>query len=227
MTKIFALLTFLVTVVFSAGGATAGQILKSDFYPPFQQDRAMQEENITPEDLQKLDAGKTIIHKRSVPKGRKGAHFMAARTVRGSVDHTFDVVMDCKGQPAYVPHLAACTNSYVKSVSEPAIVNFVQTEKLKFGFGFISKEVIYTLDVFAMRPYVKGWVFREGDLKSTEGYWRIIPYKDGRQILIYDIYLEPGLAVPGWIQEILTKQDLPGAVESYAKRADNPAPVKD
>lgn len=202
----------------------AGDVFSSPMFPPFEAGMAMREENLNENDLREIEAGKTIVRSRPLPPGRKGTHVMAAAWVRGTVEEVFAVVVDCKGQPAYVPHLMSCTNTYAQSASEPAVIRYEQTEKLKFGFAFITKEVNYTIRMFEIRPYVRGWTLKSGDIQSTEGYFRVIPHKNGRQILLYDVYLNPGTVLPEWIQEILTQSDMPKTVEAYIKRVETAAP---
>ena len=226
--KIPAALFFGLTSGVALPPAGAGEVQPSSpVYPAFRSDQAMQEEKLSELDLRDLDAGKTIVRSRPMPPGQKGTHFMAAATVRGSVEQIFAVVTDCKGQPAFVPHLVACANTYAKSASEPAIVNYEQTERLKFGIGFLSKTVDYTNDAFEIRPFVRGWKFKTGDLKASEGYFRILPYKQGRQILLFDTLLDPGSALPDWIMKILTQSDLPKTVEAYKRRAEKIAEEAD
>lgn len=193
----------------------------SPVFPPFEADKALQEERLTAADLKELEAGKTIVRSRAVPPGKDGAHVMSAALVKAAPEVIFEVVIDCKGNPAYIPHLVECSNTYAGGASEPPVAVYEQTEKLRFGFGFISKDIRYTLRAFHMRPVMRGWVLKKGDIKATEGYYRIIPYKDGKQILLYSVYTDPGTVVPDFIQEALTKRDLPKNVEAFKKRAES------
>ena len=211
--------------LFAAAGtrAFAGEMPTSAVYPAFRPDKALEEEKLTEADLREIETGKTIVRSRPMPPGKKGAHVMAARWVMASQNQAYAVVMDCKGQPGYVPHLLSCTNTFPEGSTAPVVPYYEQTEKLKFGFAFISKEVNYTIRAFTMRPFMRGWTLKGGDISACEGYFRILPYKDGHQILLYDLYLDPGTVLPGWIQEILTKSDLPKTVEAYARQAENVA----
>lgn len=213
------LLLVFATVVF-VGRVEAATLPKSPVFPPFQQDKALQEEGLTTADLKKIEAGEIIVKSRPVPPGKKGAHVMAAGLVRGTTEQVFAVVMDCHGQPSYTPHLVICQNTYPDGVDPAKADEYDQYQKLKFGFSFVSKEVTYTNRMFALRPYVSAWVLKEGDIADSVGYWRVIPYKQGAQILVYVVYNDPGIAVPGWVQEILIKQDLPGTVKAFRNRVE-------
>lgn len=220
MTKVVTASIFLLAALFYVAPAMAEGVPASPYYPAFHPEKALQEEKFSEADLKDLDTGETLIRSRKMIKGKKGAHVMSAILVAGSVEKIFAVVMDCKGQPEYIPHLVGCSNTYAPGVSEAAVVKYEQTEKLKFGFGFISKEVEYTLHVFAVRPYVRGWTLKSGDIEATEGYWRVVPYKKDHQILVYDVYTNPGTVIPGWVQDILIKQDLPNTLVAFKKRVE-------
>lgn len=203
--------------------ARGAEMPHSVLFPAFEPDKALQEEKLTPADLHELEAGETIVRSRAVPPGKDGAHVMAATLVRATPEQIIAAVLDCPSKPKGIPHLVACSNTYPQAASEASVVVYEQTEKLRFGFGFISKEVNYTLNAFHKPPYVRGWTLKKGDIKATEGYYRVIPYKDGKQILLYSVYTDPGSVVPDFIQESLTQSDLPKNVEAFKKAAESRA----
>jgi hypothetical protein len=190
-------------------------IPQSPIFPAFDMKDPLAEEKFAPEDFEAMKKGEVIVKARPFPKEWKGAHVMAAAMVKGNVKDIFSVVIDCDGQPSYTPRLEICKNTYPAGVSAANAVAFEQYQKLKFGFGFISREVTYTNNMFLIPPYVMGWTLKEGDIAASSGYWRVIPYEKDRQILLYNVYTDPGMAVPGWIQELLTKSDLPATVKAW------------
>jgi hypothetical protein len=196
---------------------------RSVLFPAFDAEKALQEEKLTPADLRELEAGEIIVRTRAVPPGKDGAHIMAAALVNAPPERIIEVVLDCPSEPNGIPHLVTCSNTYQQPASDASVVVYEQTEKLRFGFAFISKEVSYTLNAFHKPPYVRGWTLKQGDIKATEGYYRVIPYKDGKQILLYSVYSDPGTVLPDFVQETLTKSDLPKNVEAYKKAAERRA----
>lgn len=207
--------------VTAPAAAPARVVPESPVFPLFVIENGIAEEKLTKKELEKIEKGEVVVLSRAVPKGREGTHVVAVALVKAPAQEIFEVVMDCKGQPKFVPHLAKCKNTYAPGVPPAEASHYLQYQKLKFGFGFVSKEVEYTNAMFAIRPYVSGWVLdkkNKGDIDDSEGYWRIIPYKEGTNILLYDVYNNPGMAVPDWIQEILVKSDLPKTVEAMRDR---------
>lgn len=210
-------------LLLSTAPVLAADMPRSALFPAFDPDKALQEEKLTPADLHELEAGETIVRSRAVPPGKDGAHVMAAALVKATPEQIIEVVLDCPSKPKGIPHLVTCSNTYARAASDADVVVYEQTEKLRFGFGFISKDVSYTLNAFHKPPYVRGWTLKKGDIKATEGYYRVIPYKDGRQILLYSVYTDPGSVVPDFVQETLTKSDLPKNVEAYKQAAERRA----
>jgi hypothetical protein len=200
--------------------AEAALVPASPVFPKFVIENGIAEEKLSKAQLAKLEAGETLVVARPLPKGREGTHVVAAALVKAPAQEIFDVIMDCKGQPKFVPHLDTCKNTYAPGVAPQEATRYKQYQKLKFKFVF-TKQIEYTNEMFAIRPYVSGWVLdkqNKGDIDDSEGYWRIIPYKEGANILFYDVYNNPGMAVPDWVQEILVKGDLPKTVEAMRDR---------
>lgn len=191
---------------------------KSWVFPKFDPANAIAEEKLTAKDLKAIEGGEVVVRSRPVPKGQSGTHVVAFGLVDASPAQVFAVVMDCAGQLEFVPHLEDCKNTYEPGVEPATATRYKQYQKLKFGFGFVSKEIKYTNNMFALRPHVSGWVLDKGDIEKSEGYWRVIPYK-GKTLLLYDVFSNPGMAVPDWVQEILVKSDLPATVEAFRDRA--------
>ncbi len=195
--------------------SAANEPPKSPVFPAWDMKNPLAEEKLTAEQLKELEEGEIITFARPKPKGWDGAHVVAVGLVKAPVEKIYEVVMDCTGQPRYTPHLEECKNTYSPGTDPATATTYKQYQKLKFGFGFISKEVTYTNSMFAIRPWVSGWVLDKGDIAQSIGYWRVIPYKDGANLLLYDVYSDPGMAVPDFIQEALTKSDLPNTVAAF------------
>lgn len=204
--------------VTAATKAQVSLVPNSPVFPKFELANGIAEEKITAKDLEQLENGKVLIKSRPVPKGFKGTHVAGMAIIDATTQQVFDVVMDCTGQVEFVPHLEACKNTYAEGVQPATAIQYDQYQKLKFGFGFVSKTIEYTNSMFAIRPYISGWVLKKGDIEQSEGYWRVIPYKDGKQIIVYDVYNNPGMAVPDWVQEILIKSDLPNTIKVFRDR---------
>ena len=203
----------LVSLVVSS--ATADERPQSPVFPPFSMDNPIAEENLSDEDLKEMAAGEVIVRSRPVPEGYKGTHVMSAAMVPASVEEIFAAVIDCDSLHEFVPRLEECTNIYAEGADPATATTFDQYQKLLFSFAFIKREITYTNHMFLIRPHVIGWVLKEGDVDASEGYWRVIPYNEEQNILLYNVFNNPGIAIPTRIQESLTKRDLPGTVEAF------------
>ena len=226
MTLFFRLFATLAVVLAMLSPAVAGERLQSAVFPPFSTENPIAEEELSEEDLEEMAAGETIVRSRPVPEGYTGTHVMSAAMVPASVEEIFETVIDCDSLHNFVPRLEECKNIYAEGADPATATTFKQYQKLHFSFAFITREITYTNYMFLERPHVIGWVLKEGDIDASEGYWRVIPYDDSKNILLYNVFNNPGIAIPRRIQESLTKRDLPGTVEAFrdeilARRSEN------
>ena len=58
---------------------------------------------------------------------------------------------------------------------------------------------------------------KENEIRDTTGSWLVKPHKDGC-LLFYSVALDSGHAVPGWLEDYLTKKDLPNVIKAVKKR---------
>jgi len=59
------------------------------------------------------------------------------------------------------------------------------------------------------------WEFVEGDIRDTSGYYKLFPLDEGtKTLLIYHVYSDPGIWVPQFIQDMITKGTMPGVVRA-------------
>ena len=58
---------------------------------------------------------------------------------------------------------------------------------------------------------------KENEIRATTGFWAVKPHKDGC-LVYYSVALDTGHAVPGWLEDYLTKKDLPSVVTAVKKR---------
>jgi hypothetical protein len=202
----------------------APQIPASPIFPQFSEVNALEEEGISPAEVQQLERGQIVIQRRSVPADLKGTNAAAIALVRGSVEEIMSVVLDCESQPQFVPHLVECRNEFEPGATSPTS-QYRQFQRLRIGWGFLYKELTYTNRMFRLPPYVSGWEMIAGDLEQSAGYWRIIPYRGEKQILVYNVFHQPGMAVPTWVQDILLNKDLPRTVEAFRDRVEAKRPA--
>lgn len=124
---------------------------------------------------------------------------------------------------------------YMPNVDKSKIVKEVSGDKLvetELDFGLFDVE--YTLKMSKTvedsnsKSFAKvSWKRVSGEMKEIEGYWLLykIHKKDssGKEkegvAVKYVSYVDPGLAIPGWIQDMLTEGAVPDLFEAIEKRS--------
>ncbi|RJO71550.1 MAG: hypothetical protein C4523_04265 [Myxococcales bacterium] len=87
---------------------------------------------------------------------------------------------------------------------------------LKVGLSRVSyrQNILHYLD-----SYME-WEYVHGDLKHTAGYYKFFPYSEGRKTLVvYNVETDPGLPLPGFLLDLLTKSSMPDVIRAIRKGA--------
>jgi ribosome-associated toxin RatA of RatAB toxin-antitoxin module len=139
----------------------------------------------------------------------------AVFTVYAKPEKCFDIISDIPRYPEFMPNITK--TSFVKKTDCCLIYDFV------FKAAFM--DMAYTVSVNNERTgdqYKSGWNYVKGDLKETKGSWIIEPVKDSGEVSIirYNVYLDPGSFMPGWLQNRLTAGSIPDMICAIKKRAE-------
>ena len=64
------------------------------------------------------------------------------------------------------------------------------------------------------------------DIAGTQGAWRLAPLEDGSVTLLrYEVWVDPGRAVPGFVERALTRRSLPKVVGSVCREVERRFPA--
>ena len=175
-------------------------------------------EHVDDEMWSDLRKGKVLTQRRPVPDDKSGTRVAAFAIVRASAGEVFEVISDCERLPEFMPNFDRCT--YVEPDDPLPSNERWARQELTFGFRpmRVNIEMIQHNELFP--PHRLTWRRVSGDTRYNEGYWRIVPVSDGVQFLVYDLLVDAGRAVPGWIQRILTERDLPNVVDVVRERVE-------
>lgn len=177
---------------------------------------ALREERITHKDYEKLAAGDIVTQQRETPKDKTGVHVAAFAIIRGTQEQVFDIVADCKRQPEFMPNFKACE---MVTPDQPLPPNERWNEnRLEFGFFPLKFKVAIVQHAKLYPPHKLSWARVRGDIKVSEGYWRVVPLAAGVNLLVYDTLSDPGGVVPTSIQRSLIEHTLPATVAAVRKR---------
>jgi coenzyme Q-binding protein COQ10 len=124
----------------------------------------------------------------------------AAVLVDAPVERVWEVMVDCPHAPEFVPGMRECR------VLEHAEDHEVIEHRVKV-FSFLP-EVRYTFRA-DYRPRERiDFARTGGDLRAMEGSWTLARL-DGRTLVRYSVYLDPGFLVPQWAVRRALRSDLP------------------
>jgi len=124
----------------------------------------------------------------------------AAVLVDAPVERVWKVMVDCPHAPEFVPGMRECR------VLEHADDHDVIQHRVKI-FSFLP-EVRYTFRA-DYRPRERiDFARTGGDLRAMEGSWTLARL-EGKTLVRYSVYLDPGFLVPQWAVRRALRSDLP------------------
>jgi ribosome-associated toxin RatA of RatAB toxin-antitoxin module len=176
------------------------------------------------DEQQKKAISKGEIVVREVAAGKKGRTFEAIGLVKASRKIVAQVLTDYRTYPEFMPHVSSL--EIVEQRGPEAVLDYTLTLPL----GKIKK---YRLRISARAPADKLTVLqwqlqkRPGlnpaeTIADTTGYWRIEDAGEGRSLVLYHVYTDPG-PVPfglGWIVDVLSRKSVPEVLLQTSRRAE-------
>ncbi|MBI5526370.1 MAG: hypothetical protein HY897_08540 [Deltaproteobacteria bacterium] len=166
---------------------------------------------LTEKQQTEVDEGEVVI--REVKGGGEGKRYEAIAVVKAPPKAVMAFLRDFKAFVGPMPNLKKIEFTWDGNVAHV-------TQWLKVAITTVS----YRLNIAHYGDSVIEWEFVEGDIKDTTGYYKFFPRAEGREtLLVYHVYTDPGMAVPQFIINLLTKSSMPGVIEAIrtavAKRA--------
>ncbi len=155
--------------------------------------------------------GDILTRQRSVPTGRSGVHVAAFGTVNSSLDKLWNAIADCSESARFMPNLVSCVEAQPDHVLPPN----ERWNRLRLNFrGFLvfTKTIIIINHTTLKPPYYLCWQLVKGDLKTDEGYYRIVTINPNLQLLIYDLTTDPGVPLPESALSWMSERSLPGVI---------------
>jgi uncharacterized membrane protein len=158
-----------------------------------------------------VEEGKVVI--REIKGGGEGKRYEAIAVVKAPPKAVMAFLRDFKSFVGPMPNLKKIEFTWEGNVAHV-------TQWLKVALTTVS----YRLNIAHYGDSVIEWEFVEGDIKDTTGYYKFFPRAEGKEtLLVYHVYTDPGMAVPQFIINLLTKSSMPSVIEAIraavAKRA--------
>jgi len=159
-----------------------------------------------------IEGGEILLdsQKVSTPDGTTRGRALAVGYIRASKDKLMDTLLDYTSYPQYMPRMKKA-EIYERTSAQ---VNVKFTIKLVIT-------VVYHLKHYFNRPAgTMTWELdrsKPNDIRDTTGSWFFQPYRNGC-IAYYSVTLDSGHAIPGWLEDYMTKRDLPNILRALRTR---------
>ena len=140
----------------------------------------------------------------------------AAIHIPADPDQLWEIMVDCDEAPGFVPGLRRC------SVLEETPEGYGQLIEHEVKLAWFAPTVTYQFEA-TYQPYEQ-IAFRRtsGDLREMEGSWTLMEIPSGGTLVIYDVRMVPGFAVPKWMVRRSLKRSLPKVLRALRSRVTQP-----
>ena len=141
-----------------------------------------------------------------------------AESVKDSIDivataeEIFDVATDFENYPSWNPQ--------IKKVEILETDEDGYATEVWFEVDAKVKKVQYTLEYdYSKAPEAYSWKLVEGDVKKLTGSYKFDEFDDVTDVT-YQLSIDPGFSVPGFLKRQGEKQIVKGALEDLKKRVE-------
>ena len=168
-------------------------------------------------DLATLKKGQVVVRGEmyTTEDGKRAGKGVAFVIIDKPPEAAFAVLQDYGKIPEYMPRVVKVT----LSEKTPARMKVVQELKVLF------KTVVYTLILdFNAQKKRMDWKLDKSasnDIKDTWGFWEFVPYENGKTLVVYNIAADTGVAIPQFLEDYLTKKDLPEVLLAMKRRTES------
>lgn len=172
---------------------------------------------ITPERVEALTKGEAVVVKIKEPsgKGKAAATAAALQAINAPAQQVYDTIRDMEKQPEYMPRLVSVT-SYEMPAPEKGY---------EFTIKVLWKTVVYHLRVTEDPAKLHlQWTLdpaKKNDIVKTDGTWDVLPWGDKKSIVVYQLEVDSGIAVPKFASQMMLNNDLPGVVDALKQRVES------
>jgi len=160
---------------------------------------------LTGEEWEELKAGDVVIRETGVDK--KGAReYLTVTLVDGSPAQCSGFIRRYDLYRDYMPNVKSAEASWNGNLAT-----------VKYHLKVALSNIRYKLRVLHLAPGYIEWEYIEGDIKDTYGSWKFFPYGAGKTLAVYRVFTDPGMPIPQFILNILTKGSLPDVLRAVKK----------
>lgn len=141
-------------------------------------------------------------------------HGTSSIDVDATAEELFDIVTDLEAFPEWLPDVKSVEVLETDSDGRPTAATM--------RVDVTIREVEYTLDYEYDHPTSVAWTSRPGgDVKSIEGSYTFEINDDGTTHVVYDLAIDPGFPVPGFLLKRAAKHITGAALGGLKSRAED------
>jgi len=155
--------------------------------------------------LAKISKGKVIL--REVKGQGEARSCQAIAVVKAPPAKVMAFLRDYPSYVKYMPHLKDIKVSWNGNMA-------TNSYQLKIALT----NVAYKLNILHYGNSALEWEYISGDIRDTNGYYHLHPFNDGQWTLVdYNVYTDPGMPIPQFIINLLTRNSMPDVIEAIRK----------
>ena len=167
---------------------------------------------LTAAEFTQIEAGEILLdsQKFSTPDGTTRGRALAVGFIRASKDKLLETLLDYASYPQYMSRMQKA-EVYERTTTQ---VN------VKFTIKLLITVVYHLKHYFNRATGTMTWELdrsKPNDIRDTTGSWYFQPYKNGC-IAFYSVTVDSGHAIPGWLEDYMTKRDLPNILRAVRTR---------
>ena len=148
-------------------------------------------------------------------KGNSRGRGVAMGIVRASPKELWSVITNFDSFPLFMPRLISSHN--YKSTKNQVFIEF----SIKVMWKTITYHIEHRLDP---ANYSLTWNLdknEDNDIADTQGYWKFYPLENGTSLVVYSVLVDTGHSMPQWLEDYMTRRDVPKTVEALRKRTES------
>lgn len=178
---------------------------------------------LTPENLALLEKGEYVrlFERTRDAEGRANGHGVVLGLINRPAQEAWNVLLDVKSHPEYMPRVVK-TEIYQEEKNNEIGIR----ETIKIMVKSIQYHVLQKKDEATHTLTWRMDKSQKNDIADTSGYWTILPKGDNQCVAVYSVYVDSGLPVPQFVEDFLSRKDLPDVVDAVKKRTESLAAAK-
>ena len=132
--------------------------------------------------------------------------------INATAEEIFEVVTDFETYPDW--------NANIQAVEVKETDDEGYATKVWYKIDAKVRTVTYTLEYdYSDAPEAFSWTLLDGDVKQLDGSYRFDEFDDVTEVT-YELAIDPGFPMPGFLKKQAEKQIMKGALEDLKKRVE-------